>query len=61
MISFEWDKSISFNLVASIKEIPAKDRKYDPVSKAWSIKNQYKDRVIGLFNQGYQVEQVNSV
>ena len=60
MVSFEWDKSISFNLVASIKEIPAKDRKYDPASKSWSIKNQYKDRVIGLFNQGYQVEQVNS-
>jgi hypothetical protein len=61
MISFEWDKSISFNLVASIKEIPAKDRKYDPTNKSWSIKNQYRDRVIGLFNQGYHVEQINSV
>ena len=61
MITFEWDKSISFNLVASIKEIPSKDRKYDPVSKSWSIKNQYKDRVLGLFNQNYQVEQINNI
>ena len=56
VVRFDWVVSFSPTLVAGIKALPAKDRKYDPSTKSWTIKLPHRAQVDSLLSQSYSVE-----
>lgn len=54
-IVFPWDKTVTRRLIDEIKTIPAKERSYDAVSKAWAIATQHKAKIVELFGGHYDI------
>jgi hypothetical protein len=55
-VRFTWDVNSSPALVAAIKGLAAKDRKYDPATKTWTIKSTHITQIDNLLKQNYEVE-----
>jgi hypothetical protein len=60
-LSFIWDKAITRPLVDEIKSIPCRERSYDPMSKVWTIDKTYKEKIVKLFSEHYDVVEAEGV